>query len=205
MDRIMTGGGWALTLVCSQKAVAMADSKKRGKKWFIPSSRGKKIAYAPLGQSVERKRKSGQVLSVQWQGGGGDGWCAWERGFYRVCTDSAKRHVTAVARACLELMSPPPSTQRSVSHFSEHHHVSWGEGRLLRFCQGSSLVLHKVKVRMKCPPTCDIRQKGWTQILWTKWKSSDELNGCIADVRTKSPLRLEDNYKDGPGGEKKEA
>lgn len=84
-------------------------------------------------------------------------------------------------------------------------HVSWGESRSPRFCQGSSLVLHKTKARMKCPSTCDIRQKGWTQILWTKWKSSDEFNGCIAGVRTKTPLRVENNYKDGPSREKKEA
>lgn len=149
MDRIMTGGGWALTLVCSQKAVAMADSKKRGIKWFIPSSWGKEIAYVPLGQSVERKRKSAQVLLVQWQGGGGDGWCAWERGFYRVCTDSAKRTRYSGCKGMFGVNVLATLHPEKCEPFlrTSSIHVSWGEGRSPRFCHGSSLVLHKTKVR----------------------------------------------------------
>lgn len=194
MDRIMTGGGWALTLVCSQKAVAMADSKKRGMKWFIPSSWGKDIAYAPLGQSVGRKRKSAQVLPVQARGTRGR-WkwmmCMGER-FLSGLHWQRKRTRYSGCKGMFGVNVPATLQPEKCEPFlrTSSIHVSWGEGRLLRSCQGSSLVLHKTKVRMKCPPTRDIRQKGWTQILWTKWKSSDEFTGCIAGVRTNRMLHL---------------
>lgn len=87
------------------------------------------------------------------------------------------------------------STRRSVSHFSEHHPSTWAEEKAARRDHVKAQVLFSTKPKSEWNVllTCDSRQKEWTQILWTKWKSSDEFNGCIAGVRTKTPLRVEDN------------